>query len=180
MDGKDFLVRGYYRRRSDAIFKCFAAAARRGYRAFSVQHQGWCATGPRAHLTYRKYGRSNRCRNGKGGPWANDVYFIRGESTGIVAHDLSVLDLTWLNLIWVKLRYIILHVMNWLSRFKTYQICVTWHNVTSTVTWRHRLTRLYRWKCVTWQNVTLIWLDMLWHGATWCDNRLTHFYLIWN
>ncbi|CAH3116452.1 unnamed protein product [Pocillopora meandrina] len=78
MDGKDFLVRGYYRRRSDAIFKCFAAAARRGYRAFSVQHQGWCATGPRAHLTYRKYGRSNRCRNGKGGPWANDVYFIRG------------------------------------------------------------------------------------------------------
>ena len=94
MDGKDFLVRGYYRIRSDAIFKCFAAAARRGYRAFSVQHQGWCATGPRAHLTYRKYGRSNRCRNGKGGPWANDVYFIRGESTGIVAHDLSVLDLT--------------------------------------------------------------------------------------
>ena len=74
---------------------------------------------------------------------------------------------TWLNLIWVKLRYIILHVMNWLNRFKlTYQICVTWHNVTSTVTWRHRLTRLYRWKCVTWQNGILIWLDMLWHGVT--------------
>ena len=51
----------------------------RGYRAFAVQHQGWCATGPRAHLTYRKYGRSNRCRNGKGGPWANDVYVVAGK-----------------------------------------------------------------------------------------------------
>ena len=79
MDGKDIVVRGFYRRRTAAIFKCFAAAARRGYRAFAVQHQGWCATGPRAHVTFRKYGRSNRCRNGRGGPWANDVYFISGE-----------------------------------------------------------------------------------------------------
>ncbi|XP_020631488.1 uncharacterized protein LOC110068453 [Orbicella faveolata] len=79
MDGKDIVVRGFYRRRAAAIYKCFAAAARRGYRAFAVQHQGWCATGPRAHLTFRKYGRSNRCRNGKGGPWANDVYFISGK-----------------------------------------------------------------------------------------------------
>ena len=45
-----------------------------------MQHQGWCATGPRAHVTYRKYGRSNRCRNGKGGPWANDVYIISGKA----------------------------------------------------------------------------------------------------
>lgn len=78
MDGKGLLVRGYYRRRSDAIAKCALEAAKRGYRAFAVQHQGWCATGPRAHVTYRKYGRSNRCRNGKGGPWANDVYFVSG------------------------------------------------------------------------------------------------------
>ena len=94
MDGKDVLVRGYYRKRSDAIFKCFAAAARRGYRTFAVQHQGWCATGPRAHLTFKKYGRSNRCRNGKGGPWANDVYFIRGESKDIFVYDASGFDLT--------------------------------------------------------------------------------------
>ena len=31
-------------------------------------------------MTYRKYGRSNRCRNGKGGPWANDVYIISGKA----------------------------------------------------------------------------------------------------
>ena len=79
IDGKDALLRDYYRRRADAIEKCASAAMRRGYIAFAVQHQGWCATGPKAHLTYRRYGRSNRCRNGKGGPWANDVYTISGK-----------------------------------------------------------------------------------------------------
>ena len=78
MDGRNPLVTGYYRKRTDAILKCALVALRFGYRVFAVQHQGWCATGPRAHLTYRKYGRSNRCRNGKGGPWANDVYHLIG------------------------------------------------------------------------------------------------------
>ncbi|XP_015775212.1 PREDICTED: uncharacterized protein LOC107353382, partial [Acropora digitifera] len=78
MDGRNPLVTGYYRKRTDAILKCALVALRFGYRVFAVQHQGWCATGPRAHLTYRKYGRSNRCRNGKGGPWANDVYHVIG------------------------------------------------------------------------------------------------------
>ena len=85
MDGCDILVPDFYRRRTEAIKKCSSTAMRRGYKAFAVQHQGWlvgvlrCATGPRAHVTYRKYGRSNRCRNGKGGPWANDVYLVFGE-----------------------------------------------------------------------------------------------------
>jgi len=83
MDGRNPLVTGFYRRRADAILKCALVALRFGYRAFAVQHQGWCATGPRAHVTYRKYGRSNRCRNGKGGPWANDVYQISGMLTYI-------------------------------------------------------------------------------------------------
>ncbi|XP_020631489.1 uncharacterized protein LOC110068454 [Orbicella faveolata] len=78
MDGRGILVRDFYRRRADAIFKCALEAMRRNYRFFAVQHQGWCATGPRAHMTFGKYGRSNRCRNGKGGPWANDVYSITG------------------------------------------------------------------------------------------------------
>ena len=79
VDGRYPIVRGYYRRRKEAINKCCAVALMRGYKAFAVQHGGWCATGPRAHLTYRKYGRSNRCRNGKGGPWANDVYVVSGK-----------------------------------------------------------------------------------------------------
>ena len=78
MDGRNPLVKDYYRRRKDAIMKCALVAMRFGYRVFAVQHQGWCATGPRAHVTYRKYGRSNRCRSGKGGPWANDVYIVNG------------------------------------------------------------------------------------------------------
>ena len=79
VDGRYPIVRGYYRKRADALKKCAAVAMRFGYRAFAVQHQGWCATGPRAHVTYGKYGRSNRCRNGKGGPWANDVYRVYGK-----------------------------------------------------------------------------------------------------
>ena len=84
MDSRNPLVTGYYRRRADAILKCALVALRFGYRAFAVQHQGWCATGPRAHLTYRKYGRTNRCRNGKGGPWANDVYAVSGKRNFLI------------------------------------------------------------------------------------------------
>ena len=42
---------------------------------FAIQHGGWCAAAPNMK-GYRKYGNSNKCRNGKGGPWANDVYRI--------------------------------------------------------------------------------------------------------
>ena len=79
MDGRNPLVTGYYRKRVDAIVKCASVALRFGYKCYAVQHQGWCATGPKACATYKKYGRSNRCRNGKGGPWANDVYVLRGK-----------------------------------------------------------------------------------------------------
>ena len=56
--------------------RCFLLAARRGYRLFGVQNGSECFSGPMAHRTFNRYGRSNRCRNGKGGPWANDVYII--------------------------------------------------------------------------------------------------------
>lgn len=78
MDGRSVLLRGNYQRRPLAIRKCALVAAARGYKWFGIQHGGWCATGPHAGRTYAKYGRSNRCRNGKGGPWANDVYRIAG------------------------------------------------------------------------------------------------------
>ena len=79
VDGRYPIVRGYYRRRKDAIRKCALVALMLRASVFAVQHQGWCATGRRAHLTYGRYGRSNRCRNGKGGPWANDVYVVSGK-----------------------------------------------------------------------------------------------------
>ena len=68
----------------------------RGYRAFAVQHQGWCATGPKAHVTYRRYGRSNRCRNGKGGPWANDVYVVSGKC---IFDLIDIMLMDWVEII---------------------------------------------------------------------------------
>ena len=79
MDGRSRLVRGNYKRRRYAIDLCALVAASKGYKMFAVQDGGWCATGPRAHLTFRRYGKSNRCRNGKGGPWANDAYRVTGD-----------------------------------------------------------------------------------------------------
>ena len=59
-----------------AVRDCARQARKRGYRIFAVQNGGECFMGPRAKITYKMYGRSKRCRGGKGGPWANDVYII--------------------------------------------------------------------------------------------------------
>ena len=78
LEGRSRLLKGHYRRRRYAIQKCAGAALRRGYRVFAIQHRGWCASARNAFRTYRRYGTSKGCRNGKGGPWANDVYVLRG------------------------------------------------------------------------------------------------------
>ena len=78
MEGRSRLLRGPYNRRRDAIRKCASAAYKRGYRVFALQNGGWCASSRNAFRTYARYGRSKRCKNGKGGPWANDVYFLQG------------------------------------------------------------------------------------------------------
>lgn len=80
LEGKSPLLKGHYRRRRYAIQKCALAAQKRGYRVFAIQHQGWCASTKYAYRTYGKYGKSRKCRNGKGGPWANDVYVLKGTS----------------------------------------------------------------------------------------------------
>ena len=77
-DGRSRLLRGNYQRRKLAVQKCALDAARFSFKVIGVQNGGWCASGPRAHYTYAKYGRSNRCKKSKGGPWANDVYRIIG------------------------------------------------------------------------------------------------------
>lgn len=78
LEGKSKLLRGNYKRRKFAIRRCAMVAVNRGNKVFSVQDGGQCFSGPRAQFTYGKFGRSNRCRNGKGGPWANDVYRVSG------------------------------------------------------------------------------------------------------
>ena len=78
LEGRSRLLKGNYQRRWDAVRKCALASAKRRYHVFAVQNGGWCASARRAHITFGKYGRSNKCRNGKGGPFANSVYVLRG------------------------------------------------------------------------------------------------------
>jgi len=67
---------GNWRRDSKAVEKCALATKKAGYLFFGVQYAGECWSGPQAHMTYKKYGTSNRCVNGQGGNWAQDVYEI--------------------------------------------------------------------------------------------------------
>ena len=69
-------VLGTWRGDSKAVQKCALAAEKAGYSVFGVQHGGECWSGPQAHVTYKKYGTSTKCVNGKGGNWAQDVYAI--------------------------------------------------------------------------------------------------------
>jgi hypothetical protein len=71
---------GNYYGRPDAINRCYEAAKAQGKKIFAVQHQGWCAADSTLDK-YKKYGPTNRCENGRGGPWANDVYLI-GDDAG--------------------------------------------------------------------------------------------------
>ena len=59
-----------------AVRDCARQARKRGYKVFAVQNGGECFMGPRAKITYNKYGPSKKCRGGKGGPWANNVYIL--------------------------------------------------------------------------------------------------------
>jgi len=76
IDGKPYGLRTNYHTRKDAIEKCYQAASRLGFKYFAIQDGGWCAATTRAKAKFRKYGASNKCLGGKGGPRANDVYII--------------------------------------------------------------------------------------------------------
>ena len=80
LEGKDSILDGSYGARKNAIAKCAVAAMRKGYKMFAVQHGGWCAASDTADQTFDKYGRSAACESdGEGGPWANQVYVIKGK-----------------------------------------------------------------------------------------------------
>ena len=71
------LLDGSYVQRPAAIRRCAKVAYDLKLDVFAVQNGGQCLGGPDANLNYRKYGSSTRCReNGRGGPWANQVYRI--------------------------------------------------------------------------------------------------------
>ncbi|XP_028409034.1 adhesion G-protein coupled receptor D1-like [Dendronephthya gigantea] len=80
------------RDRSDLLKSCKQEAAFRGYTVFGIQNGVECWSGPDAASTYKKYGVSDKCRNGLGGPWANDVYRVHTDNAqlaGILSDIIS-------------------------------------------------------------------------------------------
>ena len=78
---KDFfsILDGSYTHRVEPIAKCAVAALSLGYNMFAVQNGGQCFASATAPLTFSKYGKSTACWNGgEGGPWASQVYVIKG------------------------------------------------------------------------------------------------------
>ncbi|EDO50076.1 predicted protein [Nematostella vectensis] len=71
----------------DPIGRCSELAVKQGYQVFGVQDGGQCFFGPKAHITYDKYGTSKQCKDLKGGKWANDVYEIKdGDAPPPIPH----------------------------------------------------------------------------------------------
>ena len=75
LEGQHPWLTGNYQHREQAIEKCYRVAKGSGYKYFAIQHGGHCQ-GSNDINHSRKYGSSNNCANGKGGPWANDLYEI--------------------------------------------------------------------------------------------------------
>lgn len=61
------------------IEACAKEASKKGYLYFGLQFYGECWSGPEAHKTYERYGKSNSCTLGVGKKRANMVYMLTGE-----------------------------------------------------------------------------------------------------
>jgi len=76
IEGKYPKVTGDYRTRKDPIGKCADTAKELGYKVFALQNGGQCFTSEDAEKSYSKYGLSDKCRDGIGGPLVSDVYTL--------------------------------------------------------------------------------------------------------
>ena len=61
-----------------AVHDCALAARSRGIPVFGIRNSSECLGSVHAALTYMRYGPSNECYNGTGGPTAMDVYSLEG------------------------------------------------------------------------------------------------------
>ncbi|CAH1249044.1 SCARF2 [Branchiostoma lanceolatum] len=78
LEGTDARLDGNFRFRENAIAKCYDVARSRGATVFALQSGGECFGSTDGHSTYNMYGPSTACEaDGKGGPWANEVYQIK-------------------------------------------------------------------------------------------------------
>ncbi|KAK3710396.1 hypothetical protein QZH41_012332, partial [Actinostola sp. cb2023] len=69
---------GIFSKYNDAVARCGKKSFKLEYKCFGVQNGGECWSGPNAHKTYNKLNKCSKCRHGKGGPYANDVYCFAG------------------------------------------------------------------------------------------------------
>ena len=85
IEGTDSILDGSYTSRTDPIAKCAVAAMRAGYSMFAVQNGSQCAASATALQSFDKYGISPACKaDGEGGPSANQVYLIKGETIKLI------------------------------------------------------------------------------------------------
>ncbi len=76
LKGQDHLLDGNYKSRKRAIAKCILVGKGRGYAVVGIQDGGMCV-GSTTLRAFNKYGISHDCKSdGKGGPWANEVYVL--------------------------------------------------------------------------------------------------------
>ena len=76
---------GHYLRREHPEQNCLEAAKKRGFKVFALQDGGQCFGSDNLN-SYKKYGGSTQCSDGKGGPFANSVYEIipPGKTTNLI------------------------------------------------------------------------------------------------
>ena len=74
LEGKDHLLDGNYTSRKEAVEKCLLVGRGLRYQVVGIQDGGMCV-GSAKLRGFNKYGISRDCKSdGKGGPWANEVY----------------------------------------------------------------------------------------------------------
>ncbi|XP_065644693.1 uncharacterized protein LOC100203833 isoform X38 [Hydra vulgaris] len=74
LEGTSPILNTLYKKRQDPVNDCSSVSQSRGYKVFAIQNGGACFSGPNAEQTYKRYGKSDACKEGKGGPFANSVY----------------------------------------------------------------------------------------------------------
>ena len=65
-----------YRGKPFAVPRCAILTKKKGFQTFGVQYGGQCFSASNAQHTFAKYGPAKNCKNGRGGAWANNVYFF--------------------------------------------------------------------------------------------------------
>jgi hypothetical protein len=76
IEGSFQRLRDDYKVRKDPIGKCADTTKELGYKMFAIQNGGQCFASPNADQDFKRFGPSEKCVNGLGGPLASDVYAI--------------------------------------------------------------------------------------------------------